>query len=220
MQVNSALKVSDSKNRHDFNLNFPPVSSGIIGLQNVNASVDPTIGDDLTKIDTPSLDQGLDLLNDNTLLVAGAKPDSAIPETSSPVTDPAVDLSKAETSSPVTDPAVDLSKVKPIAISVSSMMEVNNGTDEEVEQTLLKELESMGFTQVDLNKEILRKNEYDLEVALNELCDTEWDPMLAELQDMVISLMQHLCQILCYFFCENNDHSQCSFSCRDSITMK
>lgn len=194
-----------------------------MGLQNVNASVDPKIGDDLTKTDTPTLDQGLDHLNNNTLLLAGAKPDSATPETSSAVTDLAVDLSKAETSSPMTVPAIDLSKVEPIAISVpqdsdvedsSSMMEVNNGTDE-VEQTLLKELENMGFTQVDLNKEILRKNEYDLEEALNELCDTEWDPMLAELQDMV-SLLQNLC----YPLFEKDGHSPCSFSFRDSITMK
>ncbi|KAL8091590.1 protein JOKA2-like [Apium graveolens] len=192
IQVDSVLKVSGSKNGHDFNLNFPPVSSGIMGLQNVNASVDLKIGDDLTKIDAPTLDQGLDLLKNNTLLVAGAKPDLATPETSSAVTNPSVDPSKAETSLLVTEPAVDLSKVEPIANSVpqnldvedsSSMMEVNYGADE-VEQTLLKELENMGFTQVDLNKEILRKNEYDLEEALNELCDTEWDPMLAELQDM------------------------------------
>lgn len=175
IQVDSALKVSNSKNRHDFNLNFPPVSSGIMGLQNVNASVDLKIGDDLDKIDTPTGNQGLDLPNNETLLVAGGKPESATPEASSPVT----------------DPAVDLSEVDPVAISVpqssdmedSPMLEVNNGTDE-VEQTLLKELENMGFTQVDLNKEILRKNEYDLEEALNELCDTEWDPMLAELQEM------------------------------------
>lgn len=158
-----------------------------MGLQNVNASVDPKIGDDLIKIDTPTLDQGLDLPNKTTSLFAGAKPDSATPETSAlvPVTDP-----------PVTGP-VGLSKVEPIAIFVpqnsdmedsSSMMEVNDGTHE-VEKTLLMELENMGFTQVDLNKEILRKNEYDLEEALNEICDTEWDPMLAELQEMV-SLLQ------------------------------
>ncbi|KAK1373868.1 PB1 domain, Zinc finger, ZZ-type, UBA-like, Next to BRCA1, central domain protein [Heracleum sosnowskyi] len=185
IQVESALKVSNSKNRHDFNLNFPPVSScsGMMGFPNINASVDPKIGDDLMKIDTPALDQGLDLPKNETLLVAEAKPDSATPETSSLV---------LVTEPPVTDLAVDPSKLELIAISVpqnsdmedsSSMMEVNNGTDE-VEQTLLKELENMGFTQVDLNKEILRKNEYDLEEALNELCDTEWDPMLAELQEM------------------------------------
>ena len=105
----------------------------------------------------------------------------------------------------MTNPAVDLSKVEPIAIYVpqnsdmddsSCMMEVNNGTDE-VEQTLLKELENMGFTQVDLNKDILRKNDYVLEEALNDLCDTEWDPMLAELQEMV-SLVQSLSTPLCY----------------------
>ena len=39
-----------------------------------------------------------------------------------------------------------------------------------VEESLLKELEEMGFKQVDLNKEILRKNEYDLDQSLDALC--------------------------------------------------
>ncbi|KAH0464396.1 hypothetical protein IEQ34_007182 [Dendrobium chrysotoxum] len=39
-----------------------------------------------------------------------------------------------------------------------------------VEQTLLRELEEMGFKQIDLNKEILRQNQYDLEQSLEDLC--------------------------------------------------
>ncbi|XP_052181629.1 protein JOKA2-like isoform X2 [Diospyros lotus] len=57
--------------------------------------------------------------------------------------------------------------------------------DKDVEQTLLKELEDMGFKQVDLNKEILRMNEYDLEQSVDELCGVaEWDPILVELKEM------------------------------------
>ncbi|KAK6920640.1 Next to BRCA1, central domain [Dillenia turbinata] len=55
----------------------------------------------------------------------------------------------------------------------------------EVEQTLLKELEDMGFKQVDLNKEILRRNEYNLEQSVDDLCGvSEWDPILEELNEM------------------------------------
>lgn len=177
-----------------------------MNLQNVNASIEPKIGDNLIDIDTPTGDQrfdlpkddlinvdtsagdqGIDLPHNKTLVVAGAKPNSATPEASSPVT----------------YPAVDLSKVEPVAISVpqnsdmdvpASMTDVDQAIDE-VEQTLLKELENMGFTQVDLNREILRKNEYDLEAALEELFDTEWDPMLVELQEMV-SLFQNFAHSL------------------------
>lgn len=48
-----------------------------------------------------------------------------------------------------------------------------------VEQTLLRELEEMGFKQIDLNKEILRQNQYDLEQSLEDLfAFIEWDPLL------------------------------------------
>lgn len=59
-----------------------------------------------------------------------------------------------------------------------------------VEEALLKELEDMGFKQVDLNKEILRMNEYNLEQSVDDLCGvSEWDPLLEELEDMVSSLL-------------------------------
>ena len=62
-----------------------------------------------------------------------------------------------------------------------------------VEQSLLKELEEMGFRQVDLNKEILRMNDYNLEQSVDVLCgvaDAEWDPILEELQEMVSYMVQ------------------------------
>ena len=43
----------------------------------------------------------------------------------------------------------------------------------------------MGFRQVDLNKEILRQNKYNLEQSVDDLCGvSEWDPLLEELQEM------------------------------------
>lgn len=55
-----------------------------------------------------------------------------------------------------------------------------------IEQALLKELEEMGFKQVEVNREVLRSNDYDLEESVNQLCGiSEWDPILEELQEMV-----------------------------------
>ncbi|VVB15171.1 unnamed protein product [Arabis nemorensis] len=55
----------------------------------------------------------------------------------------------------------------------------------DVEITMLKELEEMGFKEIDLNKEVLRDNEYNLEQSVDALCGVgEWDPILEELQEM------------------------------------
>ncbi|KAL6634673.1 hypothetical protein ACP70R_027344 [Stipagrostis hirtigluma subsp. patula] len=57
--------------------------------------------------------------------------------------------------------------------------------DGDTEEKLLRELEEMGFRQIDLNKEILRQNKYNLEQSVDDLCGVnEWDPLLAELEDM------------------------------------
>ncbi|XP_019464248.1 PREDICTED: protein NBR1 homolog isoform X2 [Lupinus angustifolius] len=59
------------------------------------------------------------------------------------------------------------------------------GVNNSVEETLLKELEEMGFKQVDLNLGILRMNEYNLEQSVDDLCGFyEWDPILEELHEM------------------------------------
>ncbi|XP_062222889.1 protein JOKA2-like [Phragmites australis] len=53
------------------------------------------------------------------------------------------------------------------------------------EEKLLRELEEMGFRQIDLNKEILRQNNYNMEQSVDDLCGAnEWDPLLAELEEM------------------------------------
>lgn len=56
----------------------------------------------------------------------------------------------------------------------------------DMEEKLLKELAEMGFRQVDLNKEVLRQNEYDLQKSVDDLCGFhEWDPLLAELKELI-----------------------------------
>ncbi|XP_078433560.1 ubiquitin-associated (UBA)/TS-N domain-containing protein / octicosapeptide/Phox/Bemp1 (PB1) domain-containing protein isoform X2 [Wolffia australiana] len=66
----------------------------------------------------------------------------------------------------------------------SSLGETSTGVNS-MEQTLLKELEEMGFEQSETNREILRACNYDMDKCLNELCGvSEWDPILEELQEM------------------------------------
>ncbi|KAG2256336.1 hypothetical protein Bca4012_093419 [Brassica carinata] len=72
------------------------------------------------------------------------------------------------------------SSTKDIPVDLQEDIEKND-----VEICMLKELEEMGFKEIDLNKEILRENEYDLEQSVDALCGVcEWDPILEELQEM------------------------------------
>ncbi|OEL17027.1 Protein NBR1-like protein [Dichanthelium oligosanthes] len=50
-----------------------------------------------------------------------------------------------------------------------------------LEEKLMGELEVLGFLQADLNKQVLRQNNYDLEQSVIDLCGfNEWDPLLLE----------------------------------------
>lgn len=86
------------------------------------------------------------------------------------------------TSSLTSIPA-DLSVAATTPVDVASaQLDIDSLTEEK----LLQELEEMGFKQVDLNKEILRQNKYNLEQSVDDLCGVnEWDPLLAELNEMV-----------------------------------
>lgn len=120
----------------------------------------------------PKRDQGLNLPTEFTPLVAGAELNSGLCEASLPLKFPAANMSKVEPTSLSVQP-------NPDAGVPNSMVGVVQGTDV-VEQSLLQDLEDMGFKQVDLNKKILRKNDYDLEQTLDDLC--KWDPILKEMQ--------------------------------------
>jgi len=76
---------------------------------------------------------------------------------------------------------VSVPATAPVDVVASVPLDVDSLTEEK----LLKELEEMGFKQVDLNKEILRQNKYNLEQSVDDLCGVnEWDPLLAELNEM------------------------------------
>ncbi|RZC93348.1 hypothetical protein C5167_026106 [Papaver somniferum] len=80
-------------------------------------------------------------------------------------------------------PVIDSSVVPP-PLPPAGTVE-GNDINNNVEESLLKELADMGFKEIDLNKEILRLNEYNLEQSLDDLCGvSEWDPILEELQEM------------------------------------
>ncbi|PIA26379.1 hypothetical protein AQUCO_09400024v1 [Aquilegia coerulea] len=82
-------------------------------------------------------------------------------------------------------PFIDFSEVQSASTPINETLSGDFDIENSLEQSLLKELDEMGFKEIDLNKEILRVNEYDLDRALDDLCDVaEWDPMLEELQEM------------------------------------
>ncbi|XP_010534154.1 PREDICTED: protein NBR1 homolog [Tarenaya hassleriana] len=79
---------------------------------------------------------------------------------------------------------ISFDKCKEVSGSEQDLLTGLDGKND-VEQALLKELEEMGFKEIDLNKEILRKNEYNLEQSVDALCGvSDWDPILEELQEM------------------------------------
>ncbi|KAI3785804.1 hypothetical protein L1987_44929 [Smallanthus sonchifolius] len=97
---------------------------------------------------------------------------------------------------PVSYPMVDFAVMPPAMVSgapsspptVAVVQPSGSGirkVSDEKEQALIKDLEEMGFKQLDLNTEVLRMNNYDLEKSIDDLCGVlEWDPMLDELQEM------------------------------------
>ncbi|XP_047329939.1 protein JOKA2 [Impatiens glandulifera] len=102
---------------------------------------------------------------------------------------PIIDMKEAAPTAPVAAPvaaptAPVAAPTAPVAAPTAQVADDNN----DVELTLLKELEDMGFMEINLNKEILRKNEYDFEQSVDELCGvSEWDPILEELNEMGFS---------------------------------
>ncbi|VAH33359.1 unnamed protein product [Triticum turgidum subsp. durum] len=82
---------------------------------------------------------------------------------------------------PLPAPTLVSSHVAPVSMP-SPDETINNN----MEEKLLRELADMGFRQVDLNTEVLRQNEYDLQKSVDDLCGFhEWDPLLAELKELV-----------------------------------
>ncbi|XP_059300000.1 protein JOKA2-like isoform X1 [Lycium ferocissimum] len=157
------------------NLNFPPASIGIAGSETINVNADSTMEDIISepKISDPTMELVEPVVdgNRNKERESCISPSAAGSSISNPI-----DLSEAA-------PAV-ASAVPPSVAEVQASS-LDGGEISDVEMSLLKELEQMGFKQVDVNKKILRMNEYDLEQSVDDLCGvSEWDPILEELEEM------------------------------------
>ncbi|XP_057459971.1 protein JOKA2-like [Actinidia eriantha] len=182
IQVDASWKDSLCDSIQGLNLNLPPVES-------MNVNVEPMVVEDslpvphnsesATNSVEPLVDANAQDLNfpiNDTLLVGSGVSNTLPPE-----------VPPTSVSFPITQlaSAVPSHESSPSASTVVLASVEGTSENKDVEQNLLRELEEMGFKQVDLNKEILRLNEYDLEQSLDDLCGVaEWDPILEELQEM------------------------------------
>ncbi|KAL7191889.1 hypothetical protein ACSBR2_023880 [Camellia fascicularis] len=189
IQVDASLKDSLYDSFNGLNLNLPPASSGITGPEMVNMPFEPVVDSfpapnnpnrakDLVEpivYSHPNKDQEQNFPINDTLLVGGGVSNPVTPVAPATVSYPVIDLSEVAPALP--SPSAD--------VVLLPKADVVPSPKADVEQTLLRELEEMGFKQIDLNKEILRMNEYDLEQSVDDLCGVaEWDPILEELQEM------------------------------------
>ncbi|RDX86718.1 Protein NBR1-like protein [Mucuna pruriens] len=197
IQVDASLKDSFYDSSQGLNLNIPLDVSGSKGPQVIDINVQPIEDETFLQTRIPNaptepVNQMVDKepmlelknefpINEATFVAPAASAPAATSAAPSPVSYPTIDLSE-------TAPAVPSHQQSSTGDVPSSSVGI--GGINSVEESLLKELEEMGFRQVDLNKEILRKNEYDLEQSVDDLCSvdlcdvSEWDPILEELQEM------------------------------------
>ncbi|XP_004299143.1 PREDICTED: uncharacterized protein LOC101312926 isoform X2 [Fragaria vesca subsp. vesca] len=208
IQVDASLQDSLFESFQGLNLNLPPVDTVPFPQQHVGSdfaqpSTSNSVKEPAIPIpnEQPENEQDLNFPINNSLLVGHGVPSPTAPVASSTVSYPTVEHSApappaptAEgASSTVSYPTVDIfepAPPSPKSAPVVTAPTSSEGTSSKnpVEDTLLKELEDMGFKQVNLNKEILRRNEYNLEQSVDDLCDVaEWDPILEELQEMGFS---------------------------------
>ncbi|MED6210784.1 hypothetical protein PIB30_067393 [Stylosanthes scabra] len=195
IQVDASLKDSFYDSSQGLNLNIPLGGSG--GPQTIDINVQPLDDDTfLQNLNPVSATKAVNPCADKQPrqdLETGLSVDATfvVPVASSPATSsaPATAAAPSDASS---YPIIDFSETVPTAPADQQLSAVDtqsssmgSGGNGSVEETLLKELEEMGFKQVDLNKEILRMNEYNLEQSVDDLCGvSEWDPILEELQEM------------------------------------
>ncbi|KAM7471253.1 hypothetical protein LguiA_009436 [Lonicera macranthoides] len=201
IQVDASLRDPRLQKTSDFNLNLPPTSGSINDPtindpRVVNVNVGPMVKSNLAESENskrgtelvepildaayPNKDQELNFPINDTLLVGGGTLNPRPTEVAASVSYPVVDFSEIE-------PIVHCNAPSPVDsnVAVPTAPAQSEAGNEEVEQKLLRELDEMGFKQVDLNKSVLRMNEYNLQQSVDDLCGVEeWDPILDELKEM------------------------------------
>ncbi|GMI67317.1 Arabidopsis thaliana next to BRCA1 gene 1, next to BRCA1 gene 1 [Hibiscus trionum] len=186
IHVDDSLKNTSGDDFQGLNLNLPPENTCPRDTEICNSNADtapvgPLINEQSTTEQT---------LNNRDVLTPVLSP-----TISSSVAYPFIPKGFPVPTSPKTPsssfyPVIDLSEAAATARAMATqepppLTPTEENSENAIEQTLLKELEDMGFKQVNLNKEILRMNEYNLEKSIDDLCGaSEWDPMLEELQEM------------------------------------
>ncbi|XP_074284186.1 protein JOKA2-like isoform X2 [Silene latifolia] len=167
------------------NLNLPPDSNEAIFPEVVDVKTEPEfiveVGESSTTRPIPEQNNietlSLNFPTNGDLLIDGDVVYPSAATADRPVSPPVGPL-------PFSYPEVDAQSynVKDASAPLPSM---TLNEEAKAEEKLLKELSQMGFKQVDLNKEVLRMNEYDLDRSVDDLCDvSEWDPILEELKEM------------------------------------
>ncbi|KAL6541989.1 hypothetical protein OROGR_011475 [Orobanche gracilis] len=195
IQVDASLREeAPHENVRNLNLNLSPLSSSLDGTEIINVEPRPMVeygpsgANKSIKVEQlvqPNTEQELKFpINDSLLVGDGTSSSRQIPY---PVVD-LLDIAPPDPSVPqgilhAQQPQTSSTSASPVASAGKSEDELSGNV--EVEVMLLKELEEMGFKEVDLNKKMLRMYEYDLEQAVDGLCGVaEWDPILEELHEM------------------------------------
>lgn len=190
--MNIPLDVSGSEGPLLIDINVRPAEDDTFLQTRIpNALIQPA--EQVDKEPRLELEKGFPI-NEATFVGPSASAPAATSLAPSSISYPIIDLSEAT-------PAVP-SDQQSSTVDVSSSSIMGTGGINSLEESLLKELEAMGFKQVDLNKEVLRMNEYDLEQSIVDLCSdvynvSEWDPILLELQEMVSCSVHHLSSNAC-----------------------
>lgn len=163
----------------ELNLNLPPGSNGRTGVAIIDVNVEP--------LDSGFTESDITYATEEVVKSVKDIPSGHVEHPSQVMVGDLLNASNDELSQPQPQPTpadvVPPTTLYPLIDIPSAEVPAADGN--QVEQTLLKELVDMGFKQIDLNKEILRLNEYDLEQSVDDLCGyAEWDPLLIELQEM------------------------------------
>ncbi|KAK1258571.1 hypothetical protein QJS04_geneDACA014847 [Acorus gramineus] len=162
-------------------LNLPPQNSGQKGKEIVDVNAEPM---EHSPSPVPDLSHiTMEIIKPLTVGLSGDRTMDPMQ-----VDELMANLSGSGSPAAVSYPLIDLSVPDSETTPFAPPPPMTTTEDNSLEQILLKELEEMGFKQIDLNKEILRRNEYDLERSVDELCGIfEWDPLLVELEEMGFS---------------------------------
>lgn len=180
----------------NLNLNLPPASSSLADLGIITVDPEPVAEPNLPNSDNskktvesslpPNSENELKFPINDSLLVGNAAGSSSAPSSASgSIAYPIVDFS--EMVQPAPPPPMPTQVVPPPPPPAVQDNALESAEKDLVEGRLLMELEMMGFKEIDLNKEVLRMNEYDLGKSVDDLCGVaEWDPILEELQEMVL----------------------------------